>query len=291
MNEKLKFSGGLFRIIFSAIIISGGSFFIFSKIQKNNKNNLTSQKYEIKAIGQNQNEVMLNVNYLAQLMELSSSKPSNLFLFDEKKAEESLLSSPVIKSAKVKKMKPDCLFVDYVLRKPVAYLYDFENTAIDEEGHIFPVEPFFPPQDLCKFYLGIGDFTGYEKVDCKRVLYALDIYDKLKSSGFADLVKIKVLDTSRLELQSYGKREILLYIEEELKVQKKQKDRVVVFPIVLRLALSNYLEQIGNYLSLRLKILKDYDNQIKDIDLDDSVVKFKPKTIDLRLSKLAFIDQ
>ncbi len=291
MKEKLKLSHGLFWIFFSTLIISGTNFFIFSQIKKHQKNKLISSKYQIKAIAQNQNEITLDVNYLAQLMGLSSDKPTNIFLFDENKAKEQLLSSPLIKEAQVKKIKPNCVFVDYTIRKPIAYLYDFENIAIDEEGYLFPLNPFYPPLDLCKFYLNIEKFNGYEKMDSKRALYALDIYKKLKESGFADLVKIKILDTSRLELKSYGKKEILLFIEEEMKVKKNQKDIVVIFPIILRLALNNYLEQIGNYISLREKILHDYENQMKSIDFENEVVKFKPKTIDLRLSKLAYIDQ
>lgn len=291
MNERLKLSHALFWIFLSVLIVSGTNFFIFSQVRKYQKNKYISKKYQIKVIAQNQNEIMLDAKYLAQLMDLSSDKPTNIFLFDESKAREKLLSSPLIKDALIKKIKPDCIFVEYSIRKPIAYLYDFENIALDEEGYMFPVKPFYPSQDLCKFYLDIGSFKGYGKINSMKVFYALDIFKKLKNSGFAGLVKIKVLDTSRLELKSYGKKEILLFLEEEIKVRKNQKDYTVIFPIILRLALNNYLQQIGNYLSLRERILKDYESQIKNIDLENEIVKFKPKTIDLRLSKLAFIDQ
>jgi len=291
MKKKLKLAHALFWILFSTFIISGSSYFIFSQVRKLKKNKLISTKYNIKTIAQSQNDITLDVNYLAELMSLSSNKPTNIFLFDENKARENLLSSPMIKEAKIKKIKPNCIFVDYKIRKPIAYLYDFENIAIDEDGYIFPINPFYLPSDFCKFFLNVDEFKGFEKIDSKKAIYALDIYKNLKNSGFADLVRIKVLDTSRLEFESYGKREILLFIEEEIKVRKNQKDRIVIFPTILRLALNNYLEQIGNYISLREKILKDYENQIKSIDLENEIVKFKPKTIDLRLSKLAFIDQ
>jgi hypothetical protein len=291
MKEKIKLSQAIFWIFFSTFIISGTNLFIFLQVKKYQKNKFISSRYQIKAIAQKQNEITLDVNYLAEVIGLSFTNPSNIFLFDENKAKEKLLACPFIKEARIKKIKPDCLFIDYEIRKPLASLYDLENVAIDEEGYIFPMNPFYPPMDLCKFYLNIEKFKGYEKLDVERTFYALDIYKKLKDSGFADLVRIKVLDTSRLELKSYGKKEILLFIEEQLKIKKAQKDIVFIFPIILRLALSNYLEQIGNYIALRMKILHDYENQLKNIDFENNIVKFAPKTIDLRLSKLAFIDQ
>lgn len=290
MKEKLTLPKALFWIFFSTLIISGTNFCIFSLIIKHQKNKFVSKKYQIKAIAQNQNEIILDANYLAELLDLSSNKPTNIFLFDEKIAKEKLERNPLVKNIEVKKFKPDCVYLNYTLRKPIAYLYDFENTAIDEEGYIFPVEPFYPQMDLCKLYLNIK-FDGYKKLDSKKALYALDIFNKLKDSGFANLVKIKVLDTSRLEHKSYGQKELVLFIEEEIKVSRNQKDVVVIFPMILRLALNNYLEQIGNYISLRSRILKDYENQIKNVEFENEIVKFKPKTVDLRLSKLAFIDQ
>lgn len=291
MNEKLKLSKAIFIIFLSTLLVSGSNFLIFTMVRIHHKNRVTCPKYNIKAIAQNQNEITLDANYLAELMGLSSNNPTNLFAFDEKRAVNRLLLSPIIKEAEVKKIKPNCIFVDYKVRKPIAYLYDLENVAIDEEGYIFPVNPFYPPLDLCKFYINLEEFKGYRKIDSPRVIDAIDIYKKLKTNGFCDLVRIKVLDTSRLELQSYGKKEILLFIEEEVKVNKNQKDTTLIFPTILRLAMNNYLEQIGNYISLRSKILKDYENQMKNLDFVTDVVKFKPKTIDLRLSKLAFIDQ
>jgi hypothetical protein len=292
MKKRLKFSEALFWIIFSTIIISGFNYFIFSQVKKKQKKKLVSSKYHIKTIAQNQNDICLDVDYLAELLNLSIDKPTNLFLFDENKAKENLLSSPLIKKVtEIKKIKPNCIFVDYEIRNPVGYICGFENVAIDEEGYIFPINPFFPDMDLCKFCFDLNNIDEYKKNQTNQAVLILDIYKKLKNSGFADLVKIKILDASRLDAQSYGKRELIIFIEEEVIVHKDKADITVIFPMILRLALNNYLEQIGNYVSLRKKILKDYENQIKSSNIVNHIIRFKPKTIDLRISKLAFIDQ
>jgi len=290
MKKKLKFSHALFWIIFSTFIISGFNYFIFSQVKKHKSRKFVDEKYNIKTIAQNQGEYILDANYLAELMDLSLDKPTNINLFDENMAEEKLLSCPYIKDVEVKKIKPNCIFVDYQIRKPIAALYDFDNIAIDDQGYTFPINPFFSHLELCKIYLNLDESYNLDKVDMKRAILALDILQKLKKSGFSDLVKIKVLDISRSEYKSYGKREIILQIEEEIVSCKNQK--TLIFPKILRFGTSNYQEQLGNYISLREKIIKDYENQIATYDdnMPDKII-FKPKTIDLRISKVAFIDQ
>ena len=144
---------------------------------------------------------------------------------------------------------------------------------------------------LCKIYLNLDEFQGYKKIDTKEAQLAIDILQKLKNSGFTDIVKITLLDTSRAFAQSYGKREIIMQVDEEISINKNQKEVLFVFPKILRLPMNNYLEQISNYVALREKIIKDYKNQASLFEASADIVRFNPKTIDLRISKLAFIDQ
>ncbi|HEU64857.1 MAG TPA: FtsQ-type POTRA domain-containing protein [Chlamydiae bacterium] len=291
MSKKLTKSRAFFWIIFSTLIISGFNYVVITKVKKYREIRFIAEKYNIKTIYQNKKNVNLDVNYLAELIDLSFDKPTNIFTFDENEATKKLLKSPIIVDAQVKKMKPDCVFVDYTLREPKAELYDFENTLIDKDGYIFPKDPFFKDQNFCKIFLNLDEFKGFEKIDTKEAKLALDILNKLKASGFSDLVKIAMLDTSRAYLQSYGKREIVLQIDEMVTINKKLKKTQFVFPKILRLSNTNFLEQISNYASLRKKIIKDYENQASNFETTLDIVRFNPKTIDLRISKLAFIDQ
>ena len=247
MSKKLTKSRAFFWIIFSTLIISGFNYVVITKIKKYRQTKFIAEKYNIKTIYQNKKNVNLDVNYLAELIDLSFDKPTNIFTFDENEATKKLLKSPIIVDAQVKKMKPDCVFVDYTLREPKAELYDFENTLIDKDGYIFPKDPFFKDQNFCKIFLNLDEFKGFEKIDTKEAKLALDILNKLKASGFSDLVKIAMLDTSRAYLQSYGKREIVLQIDEMVTINKKLKKTQFVFPKILRLSKTNFLEKISNY--------------------------------------------
>ncbi len=291
MSKKLPKSKAIFWIVFSTLIISGFNYVVISKVKTYRQTRFISEKYRIKTIYQNKKDLNLDVDYLAELLDLSFDKPTNIFTFDENEAQKKLLKSPIIVDAKAKKMKPDCVFVDYTLRKPIAILHDFENTLIDQDCYIFPKDPFFKDQNFCKIYLNLDEFKGFEKIDTKEAKLAIDILNKLKTSGFADAIKITMLDTSRAYLQSYGKREIVLQIDEIVKINKEQKKTEFVFPKILRLSNTNFLEQISNYASLRKKIIKDYENQAVNFEATPGIVRFSPKTIDLRISKLAFIDQ
>jgi len=291
MSKKIPKSRAIFLIVFSTIIISGFNYIVISKVKTYRQTRFISEKYNIKSIYQNKKDINLDVDYLAELLDLSFDKPTNIFLFNEQEAIKKLLNSPLIVDSKVKKMKPDCVFVDYTLREPIAVLHDFENTLIDQDGFIFPKDPFFKSKNLCSIFLNLDEFKGFEKIDSKEAKLAINILSKLKSSGFADLVRITLLDTSRAYLQSYGKREIVLQIDEVVKIDKDQKKTEFIFPKILRLSNTNFLEQISNYASLRKKIIKDYENQASNFEATADVVRFSPKTIDLRISKLAFIDQ
>ena len=157
MTEKLPKSKAFFWIIFSTLIISGFNYFVITKIKKYRQTRYVLEKYNIKTIYQDKKDVNLDlnldVNYLAEMLDLSFDKPTNIFLFDEKEAAKKLLKSPLIIDATLKKMKPDCIFVDYTLRKPKAALFDFDNILIDQEGYIFPKDPFFKDFTFSKFYL------------------------------------------------------------------------------------------------------------------------------------------
>ena len=290
-QKKIKFSLALFLILISTFIFSGFNYFIYVQIKKRGKLRLVDPKYNIEIISQEDRKNSLDVNYLAELIGLSKEKKINIYAFDEKSATRMLLKSPIIKTANVIKIKPNNIFIDYSMRDPIAELYDFENVAIDAEGYLFPLKPYFKDKKLPSLYLSLERFEGFIKINDKRAALAMDILKKLKTSGFCDLIKIKSIDTSRILFKSYGKREIIISIKEDLKIEKNNKVTVVSFPIILRLGLNNYQKQISNYLSLREQILKDYERQLAEMEKLPSNINFDTKVIDLRISKLAFIDQ
>ena len=96
----------------------------------------------------------LDSEYLIEVLDLSVDKPALFKTFDTKAAEDKLYADSLIEQVAVKKIKPNMVYIDYTLRKPIAKASDFYNAALDKEGVLFPIHPFFSPKKLPEIYLG-----------------------------------------------------------------------------------------------------------------------------------------
>lgn len=228
----------------------------------------------------------LKTVYLAELLNLSCDCPQSIFNFDPERARQKLLRSPVIKEAQIKLLKPSSIHIDYTVRKPIAWLGDYDNCAIDEEGYLFPVTPFFSPKKLPEIYLGLAPFeisAGWGRpLQGKSVDLALHILNLLSEPAYRDLFNNQRIDVSKAFAESYGVREIVIQTEDEM----VEKDKTVIIPRLLRLSTKNYAQELGNYLKLRKQLL---EQERKDLALNPAD-KTTPKVIDFRIPSLAFID-
>lgn len=198
----------------------------------------------------------LKTPYLAEMIALSADRPVLAKHFDPQIAQQRLKLSPVIKKARVKVIKPDTVYIDYTVRQPCAWLYDFENIALDEEGVPFPIIPFFTPKKLPEIILGIQTFAWNKPLKDEKADLALELL-KLMASQSLNVLRIDVTASSK---PSLGQREVVVLVEES------------GFSKFLRLTPKNFTQELGNYLELRKTL--------------------PPETqiIDLRIPQLAFIN-
>lgn len=180
----------------------------------------------------------LETTYLAEVLNLSADSPADLYQFDLNEARKRLTSTHIIKDVKLKKMKPDLLFISYTTRTPLAMLADFANTAFDDEGSLFPYAPFFPACHLPRIYLAKKTFSNPwgETISEKE----LAMVAKLFSTLGAD--KISQIDLSQIDSDSQGKRELVIKLKEGS---------------ILRLIPKNYVQQLANYSMLKSTFLKN----------------------------------
>jgi hypothetical protein len=229
----------------------------------------------------------LKTAYLAEALGLSSDQPSSLYAFDLKKGAQQLKSSPLIANATVKRLAPSALYIDYEVRKPIAWAADFKNTAVDAEGYLFPVAPFFSPKQLPELYLGLSEFPDW-KVEGPHFQLALKILQLLEEVPWKEGLQIKRVDVSNAFAPSLGMREVVLFTEEELSFRNQDREIVCVFPKILRLAPKDYEQQLNNFFTLRRSMLEDYRKQLSMIDKGG---RFAPRIIDLRIPQLAFVEK
>lgn len=301
MSSTWTMKQALFCLIGSTsltLALSLGAFWSY-RHWKNQR--MTDEKCRIVAIVQTgPDKEALKTAYLAELLHLSSDAPTQLYALDLKKATAKLLSSPLIANAQIKRIPPGTLYIDYTVRKPAALLSDYANTAVDQDGFLFPVAPFFSPKQLPEIYLGLPPFGSPEdsmgrsggswQVPLKNryLTLALEILRFLEDSPWKEGMRIKRIDVSNAFAPSLGQREIVLIAEDELSLtSESQKEIVCVFPKILRIAPKDYRVQLGNFFSLRKTMMDDYKRQLVAVKEGG---RFAPRIIDLRIPQLAFID-
>jgi len=235
----------------------------------------------------------LKTPYLAELLHLSVDRPSQSISFDVRRAQDILEKCPVIKEARVKLFNPTTLYIDYTIRKPIALLYDYENTAIDPEGYLFPLAPFFSPKNLPEIYLGLpasAPVPSLEKpLEGKEIALAFTLLNLLSDPRLSDLLCVRWIDVSQAFAESLGKREIILILEDVVIKQEHSKEVSFHFPRFLRLSTKTYAKELGNYLKLREELLASASKQLVISEKMLSVVTMPPLVVDLRLSQLAFL--
>lgn len=269
LEKKLSFKRALIWILFSTALISGTAalatlyYFNFQEIQ------LQDEHYTITTIQQvGQDSGRLSTSYLAELLELSIDSKVNLIGYKIDQAEKKLLISPIIKSAKVYKVKPSTLAINYSLRKPLFRLIDFENAAIDKEGMVFPITPFFDCDELPELYLGtsVESFKWGQIVELEEEQLALEIVDSVLALDLFKTIEIRKIDVSKIRYPSSGERQVVIVCRE----------RGFFNDWILRFRVSDIQQQMIQFVSLL-----EYLHQEQDY--------LSSKIIDFRAPDLAFM--
>ncbi len=294
MSPTLSLPVALFWIVASMLVCSGGGYALF---KKSVRAWASASSPVVEAIVQTgpQKEA-LKIEYLAELLNLSSDRPCKVAAFHVDKAKSALLRSPLIASAEVKLIKPSTVYVDYTVRQPVAWLEDYENVVIDKEGYPFPFTPFFAPKNLPALYFGWGAFGGEtasaqwgRPLRGKEVSLGFDILNALASLADSNLCRVVRIDLSHAFADSYGMREIVLSIEDTMVIHSQGEDVHYVIPRLLRLSTKNYAEGLGNYLKLRERLLEEEQHKLALSSPEGPRVRLQEQVLDFRLGQLAFI--
>ncbi len=269
-KKALTLKRALFWIFISTILVSGGAslsvlyYFHIHEIQ------IKDPRYLIRYLVQEgEGKARVSTQYLAEAMDLSSDSGTNLFVFNLESAQKKLQALPILKTAKIKKQRPNTLLIDYTMRSPLFSLLDYQNTAIDEEGILFPLAPFYEVDGLPKVYLGSveGEPVWGQKVKKPEIEIALSIADEMKQLEISGNWSLSGIDLSKAFAQSLGEREIVLVLE------GKNSGK----PLFLRLRNGDLREQLRSFAALA-QAFETEGGGASSI-----------KVIDLRLPALAYI--
>ena len=287
----------LYWILASIFLVTGSAavgLFFFLKWQNKQK---IDPKYWITTIVQTgPQKNALTSEYLVEVMGLCRDRPTHLFRFDVRRAEIALLGSPLIKQAKVSLVKPKTVYVDYTIRKPLAWIFEYDNIAIDEEGYLFPVYPFFSPKQLPELYIELEPFgksipvgekgPGQWNVPLsgKYVKLGLDLLKRTRN------LNVRRVDVSNAYATTLGNRDIVLYIEDEILITQQQKEHLCIFPRLVRLSTKNYLKELSNFFQLRDKLLENEKKELIVPSDTQFIYSLPLQVIDLRIDGMGVIE-
>lgn len=218
MKEKISYLQAIAFIFLMTILVSGTALAasVYHKYQI--KSRQKNPKYYVKKIVQKTEGPSLDSMYIAEILGLSIDMPTNIYQLHPEYAKAYLEKSPVILEAKVQKILPDTVEVNYRTPLPIAYLFDITNTAISPEGYLFPVEPFFSPKKLPKIYLGLNRDTVCEKywggyIDTLSSRCAIEILQYITESNFHAFFDTLFIDTSMIHLEDLFSRQIIMVMQ------------------------------------------------------------------------------
>lgn len=278
--NKLSLKSAIAWVVCSTLLISGSAIAGWLYLLRMKDDHIHSDQYRIVAIVQTTpDKEALKAVFLAELLGLSVDNPVNLYQFDTEEATQKLLNSIIIKEAIVKKVRPGTVYVDYVMRTPMAYFGDYRNAVVDSEGVLFPISPYFTPKKLPEIRLGIVKDEEYGKTDWgaryqedRRFQLAKDILSVMEKSCRERAIYLKRIDVSKAFISSYGQREIVVVLEEGEEKEENGRFVTVMYTRFLRMNVDDYERGWVNYLALR--------NRLEDL---------KTVIIDFRISHLAFV--
>ncbi len=176
----------------------------------------------------------LKTDYLAEILELSANQPKSMEI---EEVETILRESPLIKKVSASYLSPDTLYIDYTLRSPTFALIDLENVALDLEGYLFPLSPYFTPKKLPELYLGLIEVPPWSlPLRREEVALANHLYALLGK-------RVKRIDLSRSNENSLGRREMIVILEYPGGICH-----------TLRLSPKRYEEELRNYQRFQKKV-------------------------------------
>lgn len=286
MSEKIPLSKALLWILGSTLVISGIAFMAWLYFLHLKERRQQDDQYRIAAIIQsNSQKDALKTAYLAEQLDLSLDRPVNLYHFDAKQGMKLLLANPLMKEASIQKILPGTLLIRYQIREPTAYVGDYANTVIDREGILFPFRPFFTPKRLPILYLGLEE-KGWQwgsslanEFSLKLAFSVIEQFEQLNQNRF----KVKQLDVSQAQEDSYGQRQVVLVLEENPSDWNSSTGQLYLY---LRLNADDPAQALINFHTLQRKLFERSEEQHSLNNIANGSL-----WIDLRIPHLAFIKQ
>lgn len=159
----------------------------------------------------------LPLSVLSELLEVDGQKPLSLFAISTDQARCRLMRCPALADARVWKLLPGTLGVEYMLRTPVATLAGLKNVGIDEDGKLFFLFPLYAPKRLPTLVLPLKPVkTLSEGQKAVRNLHetaiALKLLERLNEIGGPRHMVVDSIDVTNMPHPNVFRREVVVVV-------------------------------------------------------------------------------
>lgn len=149
------------------------------------------------------------------------------------KINSKLESFPIFKKVEAVFSHQGQLEIYYELRTPYAYLKDFSQLALDQEGYVIPANLFFSPKKLPFVYLGLHSITWNSSHDMTLVKQIIDAIAPFENQT----LKLELIDVSLLSHKLASHREVVVTVS-----YNKHSHYLRIKPQLVDLAISRYVQ-------------------------------------------------
>lgn len=219
-QKRRNFFIGFLKVFCVSLLFWGAILGTYGWQKLQNQKRISDVRFSLKKIAVRSRTVdKVPVCLLASLFPVKKGDP--LFSIDPKVVKERILSCPSFYDARVWRLLPGTLGVEYTLRSPIGSLAGFRNVCFDAHGVLFFLVPYFPPKKLPKIVLPLEKVDSLDELQRKMnlsrekdmVLQLLPLV-----SSVANLYKMNVesIDFSSKNHPNIFRREIILVFSHSL---------------------------------------------------------------------------
>ena len=159
----------------------------------------------------------LPLGVLSELLDVSALPSRSLLAIHPEEARRRLLACPAVAQAKVWRLLPGTLGVEYALRPPVATIAGFKNIGVDRCGTVFFLFPFYAPKRLPALIVPMAPAKTLSEVQrslyrSKEALIALRLLERIQQAVSPHHIVIDSIDVSHLGEHNVFRREVVVVL-------------------------------------------------------------------------------
>lgn len=167
----------------------------------------------------------LPLGVLTELLDLNSETESSLFAIHPDTARQRLLACPAVANARVWRLLPHTLGVEYALRPPVATIAGLKNVGVDRYGTLFFLFPFYAPKHLPSLVLPIQSVKSLSEAQravylAKETPIALRLLERLQQVVGPRHIIVESIDLVHLKEHNVFRREVVVVFSSLLAKEK-----------------------------------------------------------------------